>query len=109
VIAIPAVELAATVVAVRTCSGRAVDKFTRFGLTPAPAQQVTAPQVVECLANLACRIADARSVPRHDFFILEVVTAWIDPPQRNPRTIQHRGHGRFVVDGETIRLKSRMP
>lgn len=86
-----------------------MDKFTRFGVTPAPAEQVAAPLVIECFANLECCIADARMVPRHDLFILKVVKAWIDPAQRNPRTIHHRGHGRFVVDGETIRLKSRMP
>lgn len=108
VIAIPAVELAAKVVAVGNCSGRAVDKFTRFGLTPAPAEQVVAPLVVECFANLECCIADARMVTRHDLFILEVLKAWTDPAQRTPRTIHHRGHGTFVVDGETIRLKSRM-
>ncbi len=33
VIAIPAVELASTVVAVGNCSGRDVDKFEKFGLT----------------------------------------------------------------------------
>jgi flavin reductase (DIM6/NTAB) family NADH-FMN oxidoreductase RutF len=109
VIAIPTVELAAKVVAVGNCSGRAVDKFSRFGLTPAPAEQVAAPLVVECFANLECRIADARMVPRHDLFILEVLKAWTDPAQRAPRTIHHRGHGSFAVDGETIRLKSRMP
>jgi hypothetical protein len=36
-----------------------------------------------------------------------VVKAWIDPAQRNPRTIHH-GYGRFVVDGPTIKLKSAM-
>jgi len=30
------------------------------------------------------------------------------PALRNSKTIHHRGYGKFVVDGETIRLKSRM-
>jgi hypothetical protein len=41
-------------------------------------------------------------------FVLEVVKAWSDPKQRNPKTIHHRGHGNFVVDGAMIKLKSKM-
>ncbi len=37
VIAIPALELAPKVVQVGNCSGRTVDKFKRFSLTPVPA------------------------------------------------------------------------
>ena len=108
-IAIPAVDLAPTVVAVGNCSGREVDKFARFGLTARAAAHVGAPLIAECFANLECRIADARMVNRHSLFVLEVLKAWIDPRQRNPRTIHHRGYGTFVVDGETIRLTSRKP
>jgi len=41
-------------------------------------------------------------------FILEVVKAWIDRRQKNPKTIHHHGYGRFVVDGPAFTLKSRM-
>ena len=108
VIAIPSVEFAPTLVAVGNCSGRDTDKFASFGLTAAPARHVVAPLVTECFANLECRVADPGMVRRHDLFILEVVQAWVDPKQKHPRTVHHRGRGRFVVDGETIRLKSRM-
>jgi hypothetical protein len=47
-------------------------------------------------------------VKKYNLFILEVLKAWIDPTQKNPKTIHHRGYGTFVVDGETIKLKSRM-
>jgi hypothetical protein len=40
---------------------------------------------------------------------LEVVKAWIDPAQKNPKTIHHHGYGTFAVDGEMIKLKSRKP
>ena len=43
VIAIPSVELAPKVVGIGNCSGRDVDKFKTFGLTPAPAKWVCAP------------------------------------------------------------------
>jgi flavin reductase (DIM6/NTAB) family NADH-FMN oxidoreductase RutF len=109
VIAIPAVQLAAKVVEVGNCSGRQVEKFKRIGLTPAPAQFVAAPLVAECFANLECKVADTRFVNKYGIFILEVRKAWIDPAQKNPKTIHHRGFGLFAVDGEIIKLKSRKP
>ena len=109
VIAIPAVELAPTVVKVGNCSGRNVRKFEKLGLTAAPAERVAPPLVAECFANLECKVADTRLVAKYNLFVLEVVKAWIDPAQKNPKTIHHRGDGRFAVDGETIKLKSKKP
>ena len=108
VIAIPAVEIAAKVVEVGNSHGSDTDKFEAVGLTPLAAEQVKAPLVAECFANLECKVADTRLVNRYNLFILEVVKAWIDPKQKKPKTINHHGYGSFVVDGETIRLKSRM-
>jgi flavin reductase (DIM6/NTAB) family NADH-FMN oxidoreductase RutF len=108
VIAIPGRELAPIVVKVGNCSGRDVEKFGKFGLTPVPAARVAAPLVAECFANLECKVADTRLVSRYNLFVLEVLKAWTDPAQRNPKTIHHSGNGRFIVDGATIRLKSSM-
>ena len=62
---------------------------------------------------MACKVVDTRLVSRFNLFVLEVVEAWIDPVQKNtrktPRTIHHTGYGSFLVDGRTIRLKSKMP
>lgn len=109
VISIPALELAYKVVRIGNCSGRDVDKFKRFKLTPATADCVAAPLVSECFANLECKVVDTRLVNRFNLFVLEVVKAWTDPEQKHPKTIHHRGHGRFAVDGEMIQLKSKMP
>jgi flavin reductase (DIM6/NTAB) family NADH-FMN oxidoreductase RutF len=108
VIGIPARALASTVVKVGNSSGRDIDKFASFGLTAEPAMWVAAPLVKECFANLECRVTDTRFVKKYNLFILEILKAWIDPIRKNSKTIHHRGYGRFVVDGETIRLKSRM-
>jgi flavin reductase (DIM6/NTAB) family NADH-FMN oxidoreductase RutF len=86
-----------------------VDKFERFGLTPLPAQRVASPLVAECFANLECKVADTHLVNKYNLFVLEVIKAWIDPAQKNPKTIHHRGYGRFAVDGKMIKLKSKMP
>ena len=109
VIAIPGIGLAPKVVKVGNTSGRDIDKFAAFGLTPLPAEQVNAPLVAECFANIECRVTDTRLVNRYNLFILEGVKAWIDPKQKAPKTIHHHGYGTFVVDGETIKLKSKMP
>lgn len=107
VIAIPSRKLAARVVKIGNCSGRDLaDKFAAAGLTPKPAAKVQAPLVAECFANLECRVADTRMVAKYNMFVLEVVKAWIDPAQKNPKTIHHQGYGRFAVDGRIIRLAS---
>jgi len=106
---IPAAALAAKVVQVGNCSGRDVDKFETVGLTAAPARRVAAPLVVECFANLECRVADTRLVNKYNLFVLEALQAWRDPAQGDPKTIHHRGYGAFVVDGETIKLESEKP
>jgi flavin reductase (DIM6/NTAB) family NADH-FMN oxidoreductase RutF len=109
VIGVPAVELAPKIIGVGNCSGRDVDKFKKFRLTPALAARVAPPLVAECFANLECRVVDTHLVNRFNLFILEVVKAWCDPSRKNPKTIHHHGNGRFAVDGPMIKLKSRMP
>jgi flavin reductase (DIM6/NTAB) family NADH-FMN oxidoreductase RutF len=108
VIAIPARKLAPKVVQVGNSSGRDIDKFEAFDLPGVRAARVAAPLVAECFANLECRVSDRRLVNAYNLFILEVLKAWTDPAQKNPKTIHHHGYGRFVVDGPAITLKSKM-
>lgn len=108
VIAIPSRKLARKVVSIGNCSGQDVDKFKRFGLMAVPAKCVAAPLVAECFANLECKIANTRLVNQYNLFILEVVKAWVDATQKNPKTIHHHGYGEFVVDGRRIKLQTRM-
>lgn len=108
VIAIPAAKLAQKVVKVGNATGAKTDKFTACGLTPLPAERVAAPLIAECFANLECRVVDTRLTNRYNMFILEVVKAWRDPRQKNPRCLHHQGYGRFAVDGRTLKLPSRM-
>ena len=108
VINIPTLELAKQVAGIGNCSGLTVDKFAKFGLTPVDASQVEAPLIAECYASLECRVADTRLVNRYNFFILEVVQAWVDTTIKQPQTLHHRGNGVFVVASETVRLRSAM-
>ncbi|HRH96576.1 MAG TPA: flavin reductase family protein [Prosthecobacter sp.] len=108
VINIPTVEIAEKVVGCGNTSGAKTDKFKRFGLTPLPAKKVAAPLIQECYANLECRVVDTTRVSKYGLFVLEVVQAWINPAVKDPRTLHHRGHGRFMVAGGTIKLNSKM-
>lgn len=108
VINIPTAELLKQVVAAGNSSGRKVDKFARTGLTPVPASLVQAPLIAECYANLECRVVDTRLVNSYNFFILEVVKAWVDPAIKAPVTLHHRGKGVFMIAGETVKSASRM-
>jgi flavin reductase (DIM6/NTAB) family NADH-FMN oxidoreductase RutF len=108
VINIPAVEIAEKVVGCGNTSGATIDKFKKFGLTPTPAEQVGAPLIEECFANLECRVADTKMVAKYCFFVVEVIKAWIDPAVKNPRTIHHLGYDNFMVAGDKIKLKSTM-
>lgn len=106
VLNLPTVELAKKVVACGNLSGGSTNKFLEVGLTPVPAQSVQAPLIAECYASLECKVVDGKLINRYNFFILEVVRAWIDPARKRPRTIHHQGEGVFMVAGRTIHLPS---
>ncbi len=106
VIAIPTIDLAEKVIAIGDCSGADVDKFQKFGLTPLPASDVKAPLISECLACLECRVIDY--IKSQDIFILQGTHAWIDEQRKERRTFHANGDGTFVMDGNTINLRSLM-
>ncbi len=66
------------------------------------------PLAAECFANLECKVTDTSLMNKYNLFILEVLKAWIDPESKASKTIHHLDYGTFVVDGETITLKSMM-
>jgi len=108
VINIPTMELSKIVVDCGNTSGRTVNKFEAFGLTPVPASCVEAPLINECYANLECKVIDEQMVTKYNLFILEVLKAWIDPLKKHPQTIHHLGEGSFVIAGGEFHLPSKM-
>ena len=108
VIAVPTVDMADKVVEIGNCSGREVDKFKTFGLTPMSAAEVGAPLIAECIANIECRVSDKSLVNKYSLFILDGVKAWIDPNRKERRTFHANGDGTFVVDGQLLDLKEKM-
>jgi len=108
VLNIPTVELVEQVVKCGNTSGRKVDKFNAFALTPMAAACVKAPLIDECYINIECKVIDVRMTSKYNLFILEGLKAWIDPLRKDPKTIHHLGKGVFMVAGETVKLPSKM-
>ena len=97
---LPAVDIAETVVKIGNTSGRDIDKFAEFGLTPTPGTHVRAPLIAECYANFECTLADAAWVNKYNVFVFEVVKAHVATSPKAPRTIHYRGDGEFMISGE---------
>jgi flavin reductase (DIM6/NTAB) family NADH-FMN oxidoreductase RutF len=123
VLAVPAVEMAATVVDIGNCSAEDDDlagsggKWARFGLDALPAGKVKAPLVggPHVIANIECVVEDTKMVSKYNMWVLKPVKAWTNPRKRpgsgedgGGKMFHHRGDGTFVVDGEILDLKDRM-
>jgi flavin reductase (DIM6/NTAB) family NADH-FMN oxidoreductase RutF len=100
VISFPTVDLAKKAVQIGTCSGAETDKFDKFKLTPLKAENVSAPLIRECYANIECRIID--HIEKHNIFILDGLAAWVDDKRIEKRFIHAVGDGKFIVDGDII-------
>ena len=108
VINLPTADMVDQVVAIGNCSGEDTDKFTAFGLTAQPAEQVGAPLIAECYANFECKLAQVAGNPKGGFFIFECVKAHVATSPKLPETLHSRGNGEFMVSGRTISRKSLM-
>ncbi|MDH7569121.1 MAG: flavin reductase family protein, partial [Armatimonadota bacterium] len=78
VLNLPTAALAEKVDRCGTTSGRTVNKFDAFGLTPLPALRVRPPLVAECPLNLECRVIGQHSIGDHDLFLGEVLVQHVD-------------------------------
>ena len=107
VINIPTVDLADAVVGVGNTSGRDLDKFAEFGLTPVRAAKVGAPLIAECYASLECRTTETRLVTSYSFFVFEVVKAHAPAAPKYPRTLHYRGDGVFMIAGRSVSYRKK--
>jgi flavin reductase (DIM6/NTAB) family NADH-FMN oxidoreductase RutF len=107
VINIPTSDLAQIVVGIGNTSGRDIDKFAHFGLSPEAGEKVGAPLIGECYANLECKLADSSLIRKYSLFIFEVVKAHAHARPKYPKTIHYRGEGHFMVAGGSLNLSRR--
>ena len=106
VLAVPTVDIAEKVIRIGDCSGKDIDKFKTFELTPLPAREVGAPLIAECFACLECRVTGYLDDP--GIFLLQGVRAWIDKKRKERHTFHANGDGTFAVDGATLNLRHLM-
>lgn len=107
VINIPTADMLDQVVGIGNCSGADVDKFDRFGLQIAAAEQVAPPLLTQCFANLECRLHDRTLIGKYDFFIFEVVKAHVARSPKYPQTVHYTGDGVFTLSGKTVSRRSK--
>lgn len=78
VINIPTETLARAVDLCGVKSGRKTDKFKLTGLTAAPCEKISAPQIKESPVSLECRVKEIMPLGTHDLFLAEVLAVDID-------------------------------
>lgn len=108
VIGIPTADIAGKVIACGHIHGDKINKFEKVGLTPRTASFVKAPLVDECYANFECKVVDTRMVNTYNFFVLEVIKAWVDPTVKDPRTFHHLGKDHFMTASKRIRIRPKI-
>jgi flavin reductase (DIM6/NTAB) family NADH-FMN oxidoreductase RutF len=111
---IPTRAIAEQTYAVGSCSGRAVDKFERFGLRSFPARRIGAPMIEGCAGWLECRVIEDAS-QRMDIILGEVIAAYADSAiysgnrwhfgaDPRDRTLHYVAGGQFFATGESFQL-----
>lgn len=106
VVAIPPASMAETVVKIGDISGKVCDKFEKFGIKQLKAEEVQAPLIDGCVANLECKVVELNS--KWGLIILEVVNVWENEELKDEKLFHAFGDGRFVKDGEKMDLRKFM-
>ncbi len=91
-------------------SGRKVEKFAKTGLTPAPAQKIKCPIILECPLNIECRVKQSLKLGSHTMFAAEVVAVQVSTTllDKNGRLRLDKGgllsfaHGEYFVLGRRL-------
>jgi flavin reductase (DIM6/NTAB) family NADH-FMN oxidoreductase RutF len=106
VINLPTSAVTDSVIGIGNTTGAEIDKFSTFGLTAEPADEVDAPMIRECHASFECKLHDDALVDRYNFFIFEVVKAHVATTPKHPRTLHYTGDGVFILSGKIINRRS---
>lgn len=109
VINIPSQRLLKKTVQCGTVSGRRMDKFKEFRLTPIPAKKVKVPLIKECIGHLECKLIKSKVTREYDLFLADVVYAWAEEgtftdrwliEKNQAKTIHHLGGEYFTFPGK---------
>jgi Conserved protein/domain typically associated with flavoprotein oxygenases, DIM6/NTAB family len=78
VINVPSESMVEMVDRIGITSGKKMNKFETYGLTPVPASVVGAPLIQECMVNIECKVKDIQNYGSHDIFVGEIAAVHID-------------------------------
>ncbi len=78
VINVPNITLKQKVIECGSVSGKFVEKFKRFELTPISGKKVKSPAIKECIGHLECKLEKSIDVYDHIIFAGRVVKAYVD-------------------------------
>lgn len=92
-------------------SGRDVDKFQRFQLTPEDPHVIDAPWIGECLAHIECGVIERQALGDHDLFVGKIIHVSADTrafhetwlPEDGVQIVHHLGGERYAGMGVTYR------
>jgi len=108
---VPPVGLKKAVIGAGSVSGKRVDKFKKFGLTPIKARKITAPLIEECIGHLECRLIDPDLAGKYNLFLADVVAVsvtkgtfkerWLVETE-GVKTIHHLGGNFFTYPGGLV-------
>lgn len=82
---IPTADMAEIADGCGMVSGRDVDKFAHYGLTPEKGTLEYAPYIAECPLNLECRVKQVINLGSHDLFLAEVVNIFVEEAMINEK------------------------
>ncbi len=107
-------ELAESVMGCGKVSGHELaDKFAKYGLQRAPAEQIKAPLAREALAILECRISDVHDMGASALVIAQILQAKADSRyfrdgawdfSKDLQLLHHLGGNRFAISAQAIEI-----
>ncbi|MGQ9681282.1 MAG: flavin reductase family protein [Anaerolineae bacterium] len=118
IINIPGRPLAEAVWGCGQVSGKDVDKFARFGLTPVEGKRVTAPWVDECLAHIECGVVESFEAGDHALILGQVIGVWAEEQafetswkleEEEMAPLHHLGGRTFAILGEPFTVLDQAP
>lgn len=106
VVAIPPVAMLDTVIGIGACSGANIDKFAKFGLAVRDADQVRAPLLGGCVANLECRVEEI--IAPHNLVVVRTVAAHVTDSWKSQPMLHAIGDGTFYTEAVRIDRRAAM-
>jgi flavin reductase (DIM6/NTAB) family NADH-FMN oxidoreductase RutF len=93
-----------------TYTGAKVDKFKACGLTPLPAEELSAPMIAECPLSLCCRVTAVQPMGSHDLFFADIVAVYADDALMDEKGKLHMeradlcayAHGEYFALGRRV-------